>query len=191
MQWKMSDKMQSWESWLGKEKYALSSVLMHELYSFPSMILEGFVLQILMYMKTFSCLVILIMVNKIIHLEVLFVSWNYFHAMNELVFFKYLQLETECHWISAVGKWNILWMMSLLELYYTYFHQYKRTAMDDDINNNSKEHCCIILANKKKKVGKMWARKGLLVEGTDLTAMCVKVIKAVIFLSNLFFKTLF
>lgn len=37
----------------------------------------------------------------------------------------------------------------------------------------------------------MWARKDLLVEGTHLTAMCVKVLKAVILLSNLFFKSLF
>lgn len=93
------------------------------------------------------------LVNKIIHVQVLFVSLNYFHAMNELVFLKYLQLETKCHWISAVV--NILWMMSSLELYYIYFHQYKWTAMDDDNNNNNrKEHCCIILANKKKKLAR-------------------------------------
>lgn len=63
---------------------------MHELYSALTMILEGFVLQILMYMKNFSCLVIVIMVNEIIHIQVLFVSLNYFHAMNKLVFLKYL-----------------------------------------------------------------------------------------------------
>lgn len=49
--------------------------------------------------------------------------------MYELVFLKHLQPEPECHWISAVGEGNILWLMPFLELYFTCFHQYHQTAM--------------------------------------------------------------
>lgn len=119
--------------------------------------------------------------------------------MYELVFFKYLQPEPKCHWISAVGEGNILRLVPFLELYYTCFHQYNQAAMKNKQTNQppAKKLAVLCRQMRKKRTIKIQLLESCEPGGTywgkEQTQQLhvVKAPIAVILHFNLFFKCLF